>query len=223
MTKAIAPTWLQTVQSVGRNTTGWQFITYPGRRMVIVNVPDPAVGTYQFVMNAEALTWTLFSGMPATSWAVLEGNLFFGTASSGVWQADIGSSDGTAPIDCLSVGAWQRMGDGLAEKSTTLIGVDCIIDSNVSLYAGSSFNYRTTTPSALGVSQVGVPAALWDMAIWDQAQWSGISPQRLIADAGGCGVVFAPTVRALIKGNASVPSNCQILGGTMHVQMGSGI
>ena len=218
MTKAIAPTWLSTVQSVGRNTVGWQFITYPGRRMVIVNVPDPTSVTYQFVMNAESLAWTLFSGMPATSWAVLEGNLFFGTATSGVWQADIGSTDNGTPIDCLSVGAWNRVSDGLAPKSTTMIGVDCIIDSNVSLYAGSSFDYKNRIPSALGVSQASVGAAVWDMGLWDQAQWAGISPVRLIADAGGAGVVFAPTVRALIKGSSSIPTNCMILGGTIHVQ-----
>ena len=223
MTKAIAPTWLSTVQSVGRNTIGWQFITYPGRRMAIVNVPDPAVGVYQFVMNAESLAWTLFSGMPATSWAVSQGNLFFGTAGAGVWQGDVGSSDNTAPIDCLSVGAWNRAGDGLAPKSTTLIGVDCIIDSNVSLYAGASFDYATTIPSALGSSNISAAAADWDIGLWDSAEWSGVSPARLIADASGAGVVFAPTIRALIKGSASITSNCQILGGTMHVQMGSGI
>jgi hypothetical protein len=223
MTKAIAPTWLKTVESVGRDTIGWQFITYPGRRMAIVNVPDPAIGVYQFVMNAESLAWTLFSGMPATSWAVSQGNLFFGTATSGVWQGDTGSSDNTAPIDCLSVGAWQRMGDGLAPKNTTLIGIDCIVDSNVSLYAGASFDYATTIPSALGLSNLSIAAAKWDIGLWDSAEWSGISPARLIADASGEGVVFAPTVRALIKGSASITSNCQILGGTMHVQMGAGI
>jgi len=223
MTKAIAPTWLSTVQSVGRNTVGWQFITYPGRRMAIVNVPDPALGVYQFVMNAESLAWTLFSGMPATSWAVSQGNLFFGTAANGVWQADAGSADNGVAIDCLSVGAWNRGGDGLAPKSTTLIGVDCIIDSNVALYAGASFDYATTIPSALGVSNLSVSAADWDIGLWDSAKWSGTSPARLIADAGGEGVVFAPTVRALIKGSASITSNCQILGGTIHVQAGSGI
>ena len=223
MTKAIAPTWLSTVQSVGRNTVGWQFITYPGRRMVIVNVPDPTVGTYQYVMNAEALTWTLFSGMPSTSWAVLEGNLFFGTASSGVWQADVGSTDNGAPIDCLSVGAWNRLSDGLAPKSTTLIGVDCIVDGNVSLFAGASFDYVNKVPSALGVTGVTIGSSLWDIGLWDEAQWPGLRPLRLIADASGEGVVFAPTIRALINGGPFISSNCQILGGTIHVQSGAGI
>jgi hypothetical protein len=223
MTKAIAPTWLQTVQAIGRNQAGWQFLTYPTRRMAVVNVPDPAAGTYQFVMNTESLAWAKFDSQPATSWAVFEGNLFFGTADSGVWQADVGSSDGTAPIDCLVVGAYGRMGDGLAPKSTTMLGVDCIIDSNVSVYGGVSFDYVTTIPSALGVSGISVPTALWDIALWDVAEWSAIQPLRLITDASGEGVVFAPTIRALIKGNPSTPSQCQILGGTTHVQMGSGI
>jgi hypothetical protein len=223
MTKAIGPTWVTTVQSVGRNTPGWQFMTYPPKRLAIVNVPDPELGVYQFVMNTESLAWTQFNGLPATSWAALSGNLYFGTATNGVWQGNVGSSDGTSPIDCLSVGAWQRMGDGLAPKNTTLVGVDCILDSNVSLYAGVSFDYAPKKPSALGISSISVAAALWDIALWDVAQWSGVSPVRLIADASGEGVVFAPTVRALIRGSASSPSNCQILGGTLHVQMGSGI
>jgi len=223
MTKAIGPTWLKTVQSVGRNTVGWQFMTYPQKRMGIINVPDPALGVYQFVMNTESLAWTQFNALPATSWATLSGSLYFGTAANGVWQADTGSSDGINPIDCLSVGAWQRMGDGLGPKNTTLIGVDCIIDSNVGLYAGASFDYATTIPSALGVSNLSISAANWDIGLWDIARWSGTSPARLIADAGGEGVAFAPTVRALIRGNASIPSNCQILGGTIHVQPGSGI
>ena len=223
MTKAIGPTWLQTVQSIGKSTVGWQFITYPARRMAIVNVPDASVGTYQYVMNSETLSWTLFSGMHATCWGVFNGALYFGTSTNGVWQADAGSSDNGAPIDCLSVGAWQRLTDGLAPKITTMIGVDCIVDSNVAIYAGVSFDYTTTIPSALGQSQISVSAALWDQGLWDQAKWAGITPARLIADAGGSGVVYAATVRALIKGSSSTPSQCQILGGTTHVQMGSGI
>ena len=223
MTKAIGPTWLQTVQSIGEHTAGWQFITYPERRMALVNVPDPALGIYQYVMNTETLAWTQFSGMPATSWAVFNDGLFFGTAGNGVWQADIGSSDGGAAIDCLSVGAWQRLNDGLAPKSTTLIGVDCIIDTNAMIYGGASFDYMPKVPFALGVSGVTVSAALWDISLWDQALWSGTQSVRLIADASGEGVVFAPTVRALINGNASTPTQCQILGGAIYVQVGSGI
>lgn len=223
LTKAIAPTWLQTVQAIGRTTVGWQFLTYPARRMAIVNVPDPALGTYQFIMNTETLAWTLFSGMMATSWAVFQGNLYFGTAASGVWQADAGSADNGVPIDCRSVGAWQRLNDGLAPKSTTLVGIDCIIDTNATIYGGVSFDYRAITPSALGISSTVVSSAIWDSSLWDNALWTGTQAVRLIADASGEGVVFAPTIRAIIKGTSSTPTQCQILGGTTHVQMGSGI
>ena len=223
LTGPIAPVWLQTVQSVGRATAGWQLMIYPSRRMAIVNIPDPAQGTYQYVMNTETQAWTKFVGMPATVWLAWEGGLYFGTASGTVVQADVGANDNGAAIDCLGVGAWQRLNDGLAPKVSTLISVDAIIDSTATIWAGASWDYQVNTPASLAGGGSVSATALWDTATWDGAMWSGASGKRLVADASGSGAVFAPTYRALINGSTSQNAGCQILGGAIHIQQGSGI
>jgi hypothetical protein len=222
LTGPIAPTWLSTVQSVGRATPGWQLMIYPARRMAVLNVPDPGSGIYQYVMNTETKAWTKFTGMLATVWLAWEGGLYFGTATGTVVQADIGANDQGAVIDCLSVGNWQRMKDGLSPKSSTLISVDAIVDSTATVYAGVSWDYTPVVPQALAGGASSAPA-LWDVALWDQAMWGGAMGKRLVADASGHGVVFAQTVRAVITGTAGQSSGCSIVGGTMHIQKGQGI
>ncbi len=222
MTKAIAPTWLQIVQSVGRATQGWELALYAPRRMAIVNVPDPATGAYQLVMNSETLAWTKFTGMAANCWASWNGGLYFGTGGA-VVQADAGSSDAGTPIDCLSVGAWQRLPDGLAPKQASMIGVDAIIDQTATVFAGVSWDFKSTIPAALAVSGTGVTPSQWDSAVWDTDVWTGSTPVRLLAAAPGVGSVFAPTVRALINGNAGTPSGCTFIGGVVMLLVGQGL
>jgi hypothetical protein len=218
MTKKIAPTWLTTVQSVGASTVGWELCIYPPRRMAIINIPDPSLGTYQYVMNTETMAWCQFNGMQATTWCVWNNLLFFGTAAGTVLQGDYGSNDNGATITCFGVGAWTRLTDGLAPKSTTLIGVDTIVDANANVFAGASFDYNASVPLGVATGGGANVNAQWDVAIWDAAIWPGASPKRLVADASGLGVVFAPTIQALIQGETGQPSNCQIFGGAIHVQ-----
>lgn len=222
LTKNIAPTWLSTTRTIGAAQVGWELCVHPSARMAIINIPDPASGTYQYVMNTETMAWCNFTGWAATCWASWEGNLYFGTASGTVVQADAGSADNSIPIDCLSVGGWTRLSDGLAPKMTTTIGVDAILDQNAAIYAGVSFDYVATRPKQLTSSSSGATVPIWDTALWDTALWTGPAPKRLIANAGGEGVVFAPTVRALISGSSSSLTNCQLIGGALHVQQGMG-
>lgn len=220
LTKKIAPTWLATMQTVGAATAGWELCIYPPKRMALVNIPDPAVGAYQYVMNTETRSWCQFNGMIATTWCVWNSQLFYGTSSGIVVQADYGSNDNGASISCLSVGAWTRLSDGLAPKSTTLIGVDTILDGNAQVYAGASFDYTPTTPTGIASGSAVNAQAKWDIANWDVDVWPGAAPTRLIADASGLGVVFAPTISALVDGQTGQPSNCAILGGAIQVQQG---
>src|SRR5271166_233884 len=222
LTGPIAPTWLSTMQSVGRNTVGWQLSIYAARRMAIINVPDPVLGTYQYVMNTETKAWTQFTGMPATVWLSWEGGLYFGTANGTIVQADIGANDNGSPIDCLSVGNWQRMKNGLAPKNSTLVSVDAIVDTTATVFAGSSWDYVVRVPQSLAGGSVAL-AAKWDIALWDQGIWTGAAGKRLIADASGYGVVFAVTVRVLINGTTGQNAGCNVLGGTIHIQQGQGI
>lgn len=223
LTGPIAPTFLATVRSVGGSTPGWQLMIYPSRRMAIVNVPDQVSGPYQLVMNTETQSWTQFTGMAATVWLAWEGGLYFGTAAGTVVQADIGANDNGAPIDCLCVGAWQRLSDGMAPKVGSLIALDCIVDNTVTLFAGASFTFNPTVPASTGGGLVNAVGAIWDSSNWDESVWGGSVGARLLASAIGEGVVFAPTYRALIDGTTGQTSGLQIIGGSLMIEQGTGI
>jgi hypothetical protein len=223
LTGPIAPTYLAAVQTVGRATPGWQIMVYPSRRMAILNVPDPVSGVYQLVMDTETQAWTRFNGMPATVWFAYEGGLFFGTSVGTVVQADIGANDNGAPIDCLCVGAWQRLSDGFAPKVTTLVAIDGIFDGTAAMFAGVSVNFNPVIPQSVGGGLGASTAAEWDVSLWDVGMWGGSTGNHLIFDASGSGVVFAPTYRALINGTTGQQSGLQITGGSIMVMQGSGI
>lgn len=222
LTQRIAPTWLQTVQTVGQATAGWQFLTYANGRQAIVNVPDPTLGTYQFVMNTETNAWTKFIGMSAVCWAPWNNGLYYGDSVGNVIQADIGSCDQDAPITCQLVGAWQRLGDGLAPKTGTTIGVDVFMDGNAAVSAGATYDYSSSA-TYITVGSVAAQTATWDNALWDYAVWPGAQNSRVLAWAGGSGVVFAPNVTAIISGTSSQASSCHVYGGGLHVLPGQGI
>ena len=224
LAKNIAPTFLSTVQSVGPTIAGWELCIYPQSRMLLVNIPDQSIGTYQFVMNVETGAWCDFVGMPSTCWNAWNSGLYFGTSGGTVMQADYGSNDNGAAIDCLSVGAWTRLSDGFAPKNTTMIVADVNIDGNAQIFMGASFDFNITTPVALSSSGVQNSQAQWGVAQWGVDVWPGAGPLRILAPAPGCGATFAPTVRALVSGQTGQASNCHLLGGAIQVQQGmSGI
>lgn len=222
LTGPIAPTWLSTVATVGRSTVGWQLAVHPSRRMAIINVPDPLFGDYQLVMNTETRAWTKFAGMTSTCWLSWNGNLYFGAPDGTVRQADVGANDNNSPIDCLSVGNWQRLKDGFAPKVSTLIAVDAVLDSTATVYAGASWDYVATTPQGVA-SGTAAANALWDGSTWDQSAWPGTKGQRLIADASGTGTVFAPTVRVVVNGTTGQQPGSFVIGGSLMIQRGQGI
>lgn len=219
ITSRIAPTWLDTVQSVGIATPGWQFIVFPRRRMAIVNIPDPA-GTYQYAMNTETKAWCQFKGMPAECWCVWENNLYFGTSAGYVVQADIGSNDNGSEIDALSVGAWSR-GDGMSMKQPGIITADMNIGVGSAIYAGVCADYNIVTPTSPASPLQPRSAAEWDVAVWDVDTWPGAAPVRLYA-ASACppGAVLAPAVYVTINGETGQQSDCYLYGGSMAIEPG---
>lgn len=221
LTKNIAPTWRDIVQTIGAAASGWEFCVYAQGRQAIINVPDPSAGVYQLVMNTETLAWTKFVGMVATTWCSWNGGLYFGTAGGAVAQADYGGNDLGAAIDCLAVGSWQRLSDGMQAKQTTMMTVDALLDANAAISAAISWNYVSTTPAPGNITSGASSVAKWGTAVWGIDAWPGEFAAHLVFPADGIGFVFAPTVRALISGSAGSPADAKVIGGAIYVQPGA--
>lgn len=222
ITKPIAPTWLQTVADQGTLSDEWQLIAFPKRRMAIVNLPE-GVGPYQYVMNTETGAWCRFFGLASTCWGTWNDRVFYGSASGNVYEAEIGSIDSGNPIDALMVGAWQRFNDAISPKYSTMIGATVQSGASTTLYLGVSADYQIKTPPALLSILPSVRPFTWDVSLWDQAYWPGTTVSKKYATSTSTGVALAPTIRALISGDATSISETGIIGGTVLYQKGSPI
>lgn len=222
ITAPIAPTWLQTVADVGETSDEWQLISFPRRRMAIVNLPETA-GPYQYVMNTETGGWCRFVGLNSTCWGSWNDRLFFGAANGDVYEGEVGSIDAGNPIDALMVGAWQRFGDAISPKYPTMIGASVQAGASSRIYLGVSADYLTKVPSALLSTLPAVRPFTWDISLWDQAYWAGTTISKKYATATTPGVALSPTIRAIISGDTTSISEAGIIGGTVLYQKGSPI
>lgn len=222
ITAPIAPTWLQTVADVGETSDEWQLVSFPRRRMAIVNLPESA-GPYQYVMNTETGAWCRFYGLASTCWGTWNDRLFFGSASGNLYEAEVGSIDAGNPIDALMVGAWQRFGDAISPKYPTMIGASLQAGASTRLYLGVSADYQTRIPAALlSILPSAVPFT-WNVSLWNNAFWAGTVVAKKYATATTPGVALAATIRAVISGNTTSISEAGIIGGTILYQKGSPI
>jgi hypothetical protein len=219
ITAPIAPTWMQTVSDYGATSDEWQITPFAKRRMAIVNLPETA-GPYQYVMNTETGAWCRFYGLSSTCWGTWNDRLFYGTASGNVIEAEVGSNDSSAPIDCLMVGSWQTLGDAIAPKYATTIGASLQAGVSTTFYIGVSKDYSTTIPEALSNILPANTAGKWDVSLWDQGYFAGTNVSTKYATSTAIGVALAPVVRALVSGDNVSISEAGVIGGTYLFQRG---
>lgn len=218
ITAKIAPSWSDAVANCG-NVVGWSIVAFPQRRMAIVNVPQTD-GTVQFVMNTTTGAWCRFTNIPAFCWETWNDGLYWGGARGTVLKAETGSLDNAAAIDCLAVGAFRRMKGGLPQKQARILSLSLFLGPNSNAFAGISVDYKTAVPTAT-VAGVPRPVALWDVALWDIALWPGDVNIRRLVSSGAVGIAFAPTIRALISGDNSTTSACDLIGGSIAYEAGA--
>jgi hypothetical protein len=177
---------------------GFQALYYGKGRRVIFNVPSTAgTGLWdQHVYNTSNQSWQRFQGMQALCWSEFNQNLFFGTQSGKVWQADVGSDDNGAPIQCNVQQAWNSYempaGKRLAGLRPVLLA---IAGQGYKFYAG--FDYK---PLILQIVAQSFPtSAIWDVALWDVTFWASegrVDPSVHACAGSGTSISFQLQVAA---------------------------
>lgn len=85
---------------------GWEMAEYPMGALLLVNVPQASGPTQQYVMNVVTQRWCSFSGLPATTFALLGDTLVFGTADGRLVQYDVGNQDDGRPVSGVALPAF---------------------------------------------------------------------------------------------------------------------
>jgi hypothetical protein len=149
---------------------GWDAILYAADNMLIVNVPQAGGGFQQYAVNTITGAWCRFIGMQAWCWTMFQGNLFFGSDTGKVVQADFGTTDQGVPIAYDLVTSFQVLGQNPQQKRATMCRpfimstgqANPVMDVNV------DFNVTPVTSPVTSTAS----ATLWDAFNWDQADWA---------------------------------------------------
>ena len=99
----------KTAYAQSPNAAGWEMAEYPMGALLLVNVPQPSSTPQQYVMNVVTGAWCNFTGLPATTFALLGDALVFGTADGRVVQYDAGNQDDGAPVSAVILPAFSVM------------------------------------------------------------------------------------------------------------------
>jgi hypothetical protein len=148
--------------TAGGTYYGWQSITFPKTSYYLVNVPtlDDETASIQLVMNTYTGAWCKFEGLNAICWAVANDELFFGSSTGTVWQADSGYLDNGSAIEFEAIGAWQSYGGG-SQKYFTAVRPTLLTGGTVSYAIGVDVDFLTTTPPGVIPSHPNGASLTW--------------------------------------------------------------
>lgn len=157
-----------------RASAGWEMFHYKRTGWLIVNAPG-STGVYnQFGYNSQMKApdgWFTFTGMNARCWGELDGDLFFGGATS-TFKADYGTSDDGSEITGDLQWAWSRMGTA-SKKRFTLARPHMRCDITPQPLMDMRIDYDGNAPTSAPTITVSDTGAEWDVATWDVDAWAG--------------------------------------------------
>lgn len=157
--------------SLNKGNFGWESLLYSEGGMGIFNIPIKENGeTEQYVVNTNTGAWARFTNQNANTWAVYNGELYFGS-NLVVFKADTGRTDDGSDIVFDLETAFSYVGTRTRAKHFRM--VQPIITSEgsapgVALALNIDFgrNAPLSTPSFSGGN--GSP---WDISAWDVSPW----------------------------------------------------
>jgi len=194
VTRKVSNAIAQDVQNYSTNF-GWQLILCPLESQFIVNVPESATTSHQFVQNTDTGAWCTFSGWDAVCWELHGDSVYFGTANR-VIKANSGASDLGVNIVGDARQAFNYLGNRAQTKFVSMIRPMYSTTAPITTYLDVSLDFSLDRPGQ-SVASSGTPGALWGSGVWDVSVWGG-SPvtQNDWLEVGGVGYCMSLTVQA---------------------------
>lgn len=177
---------------------GWDVITHPSGKKLLVNVPNEAgASSYQYVMNIETSMWCRFTGWMAFCIAADKGTLFWG--GSGVLaKADTGTDDAGDSINAEAKQAFSYLGQRGRQKDMKMARPILKVDGPTDLRLGVNVDYQDSPPSSI-VPIEGNAGDPWAVS-WDVA-WTGTAVVlRRWHSIRGVGFAIAPRLTVQTDG-----------------------
>jgi hypothetical protein len=155
-----------------KENSGWQPIIFPNADIVLVNIPvAPDTISYQYVMNNITKSWMRVTGWNASTWALMDNELYF-SGGDKVSKAWAGFSDAGVPITGTVFQAYNNLRVA-GQKNVSLVRPHIALEGNVTLRLSFDADYKVFPDSNfLDYAQLNL-AGIWDTSLWDEALWGG--------------------------------------------------
>jgi hypothetical protein len=177
--------YVTTAALLYRDYWGWQAVTWPEKKLLIMNVPIESDNSayHQHVQNTITGAWCRFTGLVSHCWLASGGKLYFGSDDGKVNEySDTSFDDNGTAINALMETAWTRL-DFPEEKSFISIREFYSTDVDITMsnvYQSDFGKYPTNQYPAA----VASGSTAWGSA-WGSS-WAGVF--RVSTDWVGVGV-----------------------------------
>jgi hypothetical protein len=177
ITRPIKTLWRDEVNA--KRIWAWTIYYWHEYGAFFVTLPGGAPGEQRcLIVNAATGAWARYTGWDATCFVGSGADMFFGTQSGTVMQADRTGTDNGAPYVCTLIGGWE-MFQAPAQtitwwqaRASYLAGVGQAF--NVQLSAAT--DYVPVVPPPPPATPDPHLTEGWDIGLWDSAHWDGAVP-----------------------------------------------
>ena len=209
-TQPIQPAWRDAVIArVG--LTDWQLAMWPLQSMGIVKLPKLSTqDNTQYVVNARTGAWASYVGWDANCFAVFNNNLYYGTSTGKVMQAEVGSADEADSITVPNISganytavifhSFTDLGAGPYTKQLRMAHPYITSNFYQNLQINVNVDFDLHVPNAPPALLPPSGGPIWDTSRWDIATWTGaLSTQSNWQGANAFGTMFAPIIQVTLS------------------------
>jgi hypothetical protein len=193
LSDSIQNDFLRDARAYGSNF-GWQSLHYPQGSYALFNIPITSTTAIQYVVNSQTGAWTKFTNQNASSWAVYNGDLYFGGQGGIVYKADTGTNDNGANIEWKIKPAFNYFGSRGVNKLYSMCRPHFTSNGSPSFAIDLNVDFSNKIPTAVPTASP-LTGALWDTALWDVDVWSDTTELADWTTVFGFGDCASPIIR----------------------------
>jgi hypothetical protein len=174
VTRSIKTMWRDEVAN--KRAWAWTIYYWHDYGCFFVTLPGGTPGnTRCLVANAATGAWARYTGWDATCFVGLGPDMFFGTQTGTVMQADRTGKDNGAPYVCTLVGGWEMFVAPAQTitwwqaRASYLVGVG----QSYNVQLSAALDYVPDIPPPPPAAPDASLTEGWDIGVWDSAVWDG--------------------------------------------------
>jgi hypothetical protein len=209
ISRNIQPDWI--TESRARRALPWEIIKWTSRNIAYVTCPvtgdtDDAIC---FAVNLETGAWSRVTGWNTRCMILHDDNVYFGTNTGELMQADVTGADDGALIYYAYVGHADHLGSVGQTKTVRQARAVFRTRTAFNPLLSVSVDYQIALPAYPSAAVISASPGEWDIGLWDVALWdTGLEYYTVTTrwvSIGTTGYAHHPQLQ-IVSGTDAMPS-----------------